>query len=110
MHPLLSTVATLILFFGPGLLFVAVLGGSKKKIALTLGEQLYLLLATSLLLSGWVGLFLAELGRFSSLSTATLWRAWFFWESSSPGDTSRSAPALWDGTSWRCSSAWWDSG
>src|SRR3990170_1545590 len=72
MHPLLSTVATLILFFGPGLLFVAVLGGSKQRIALSLGEQLYLLLATSLLLSGWVGLFLAELGRFSSLSTATL--------------------------------------
>jgi len=72
MHPLLSTVATLILFFGPGLLFVAVLGGSKQRIALSLGEQLYLLLATSLLLSGWAGLFLAELGRFSSLSTATL--------------------------------------
>ena len=72
MHPLIATIATLILFFAPGLLFVAALGGSKKRVALSLGEQLYLVLSGSLLVSGWAGLFLAELGRFSALSTAAL--------------------------------------
>ena len=70
MHPLIATIATLILFVAPGVLFVAVLGGSKKRVALSLGEQLYLVLSGSLLVSGWAALFLAELGRFSSLSTA----------------------------------------
>jgi len=71
MQPLTATVATLILFFAPGLLLVAALGGSKKT-ALTLGEQIYLVLAGSLLFSGWMGLLLAELARFSPANTASL--------------------------------------
>jgi len=71
MHPLTATVATVVLFFAPGVLLVAALGGSKR-IALSLGEQLYLVVAGSLLLSGWMGLLLAELGLFSSLNTAAL--------------------------------------
>ncbi len=65
MHAALNIVSTLIIFFAPGVFIVAFLGGGKKSIGLTLGEQMFLCLSGSLLASGWVGLFLAELGVFS---------------------------------------------
>lgn len=70
MHPVIATLSTLILFFAPGLLLVAALNASKTKLQLTFGEQLYLVIAGSLLVSGWAGLLLAELGRFSAVRVA----------------------------------------
>lgn len=69
MSPLTSTLATIAIFFAPGALLVAALGG-RGKLALTLGEQAYLTVAGSLLLSGWVGLIAAELGRFTPANVA----------------------------------------
>jgi hypothetical protein len=65
MNPAAATAATLALFFAPGLLFVTALAGARKRVELTLGEQAYLVLAASLLVSGWAGLVLAELGVFT---------------------------------------------
>ena len=70
MHPVTATLSTLTLFFAPGLLLVAALNASKKKLELTLGEQLYLVIAGSLVVSGWAGLLAAELGRFSAVNVA----------------------------------------
>lgn len=69
MNPLATTVATLAIFFVPGLLLVAALGG-EGKVRLSLLEQLYLTVAGSLLVSGPVSFVLAELGAFSPSRTA----------------------------------------
>ena len=46
MHPVAATVATLILFFAPGLLIVAVLSKAKPELELSFAEQLYLSIKT----------------------------------------------------------------
>ncbi len=69
MTPLAATLATLAIFFLPGLVLVAALGG-EGKLRLSLVEQIYLSTAGSLLISGWVSLVLAELGFFSPTRTA----------------------------------------
>jgi hypothetical protein len=72
MHPVLQILCLLAIFILPGLLIVAALGGGWKRIELTLGEQMYLVFAGSLLVSGWVGLVLAELGRFTPARVAAV--------------------------------------
>lgn len=72
MHPVLATLSTLAIFFVPGLVWVSRLGGGRKPVRLTLGEQAYLVLAGSLVVSGWVGLVLAELGQFAPGRVAVL--------------------------------------
>jgi hypothetical protein len=67
--PIATALATSAIFFIPGLVVVAALGGAKR-VALRLTEQVYLAIAASLLVSGWVSFFLAELGRFSPATTA----------------------------------------
>lgn len=69
MNPLLTVLATLGVFFVPGLVLVAVLSGGNK-VRLYLTEQLYLTIGGSLLVSGWVSLTLAEIGVFSPARTA----------------------------------------
>ncbi|MGH9335544.1 MAG: hypothetical protein ACRD21_17555, partial [Vicinamibacteria bacterium] len=69
MTPLASTLATIAIFFVPGLVLVSALGGSGK-VRLGFLEQIYLTIAGSLLVSGWVSLVFAELGIFSPVSTA----------------------------------------
>ena len=69
--PLASTFATLAIFFIPGLVLVATIGGDGK-VRLSLLEQIYLSIAGSLLISGWVSLVLAELGGFSPARTAVV--------------------------------------
>ncbi len=71
MSPIAATLATLVIFLAPGLLLVSALGG-KRDVSLTLGEQLYLSVAGSLVISGWVGLGLAGLGRFTPENVAAL--------------------------------------
>lgn len=71
MSPVASTLATIAIFFLPGALLVAIFSG-RHKLSLRLSEQLYLIVAGSVLLSGWVGLALAELGVFSPSSVAIL--------------------------------------
>jgi 4-amino-4-deoxy-L-arabinose transferase-like glycosyltransferase len=65
-NPVVATFATIAIFFAPGLLIVA-LASKSSRLKLTLTEQLYCVVAVSLVLSGWVGLLLAELGRFSGV-------------------------------------------
>ena len=71
MSPLAATLATIAIFFAPGVLVVSALSG-REKIALSLGEKLYLTIASSILLSGWVGLTLAEIGWFSPTRVAAV--------------------------------------
>jgi hypothetical protein len=66
-----AALATSAIFFLPGLVVVAAFG-CGKRVALRLTEQLYLAIAASLLLSGWVSFFLAEIGRFSPATTGLL--------------------------------------
>lgn len=70
MTPFAATLATLSIFFAPGLVLVAALGGTRTKLQLDLLEQAYLTVAGSLLVSGWLSLLLAELGWFSPARTA----------------------------------------
>ncbi len=74
MHPVAAAIATLIIFFAPGLLWVAAFRGGKAKprVELSLAEQAFLTLACSIVVSGWVGLLLAELGLFSPGRVATV--------------------------------------
>jgi hypothetical protein len=65
--PLASAFATLAIFFVPGLVVVAAL-----RARLSFLEQVYLTIAGSLLISGWVSFLLAELGEFSPLRTALI--------------------------------------
>ena len=58
-----TALATLVLLVAPGLVWVTAFAG--KRIRLTLGEQLFLTVAGSLVVSGWVAVVLAELGQFS---------------------------------------------
>jgi hypothetical protein len=67
--PTATALATFAIFFLPGLVVVAAFSGAKR-VALRLTEQLYLAIASSLLVSGWVSFFLAEVGRFSPARTA----------------------------------------
>lgn len=69
MTPLAAAFATVAIFFIPGLALVAALGGEGKA-RLSLLEQIYLSIAGSLLISGWVSFVLAELGFFSPSRTA----------------------------------------
>jgi hypothetical protein len=64
-------VATLAIFFLPGLILVGALGGEGRARP-SFVEQLYLTLAGSLLVSGAVSLVLAEIGRFSPVATAAI--------------------------------------
>jgi len=68
--PVAATLATAAIFFLPGALLVSGFGG-RGRLSLSFGEQLYLTVAGSLLLSGWIGLALAELGKFSPANVAT---------------------------------------
>ncbi len=68
MTPLAATLATLCIFFVPGLVLVAALQGTKLR--LNLLEQVFLTVAGSILFSGWVSLLFAELGWFSPARTA----------------------------------------
>jgi hypothetical protein len=65
--PLASALATLAIFFLPGLVVVAALRGR-----LSLLEQVYLTVAGSVLISGWISFVLAELGGFSPSRTALI--------------------------------------
>jgi hypothetical protein len=67
--PLAATFATLAIFFAPGLALIAALSGGGR-LRLRLLEQIYLSVAGSLVLSGWVSLILAEVGLFSPARTA----------------------------------------
>ncbi len=82
MSPITATLATLVIFIAPGLLLVSALGG-QRGVSLTALEQIYLSVAGSLVISGWVGLGLAGLGRFTPENVATLVAGlvalfWFF--------------------------------
>jgi hypothetical protein len=70
-NPLSATLSTLAIFFLPGLALVVAMGRSAKS-RLSLLEQLYLVVAGSVLVSGWVSLVLAELGAFSPERTAVV--------------------------------------
>ena len=59
MSPFVAALATLAIFFASGALLVALLG---QRIRLSLAEQLYITVAGSVVVSGWMGLLLAELG------------------------------------------------
>jgi hypothetical protein len=65
--PLAAAFATIAIFFAPGIVLVAAF---KQRLSLL--EQIYLSIAGSLLISGWVSLLLAELGWFSPMRTAIL--------------------------------------
>jgi hypothetical protein len=69
-HPVTVLLATVTLFFAPGLLWVAAVGGRPKPFELTLGEQVFLTIGGSIIVSGWVGFTLAELGMFSPVRAA----------------------------------------
>jgi hypothetical protein len=59
-----AVLSALVLFLVPGALFLARLAPEERQ-ALPFDEALYLLLAVSALPAAWLGLLLAELGRFS---------------------------------------------
>lgn len=69
MSPLAAALATTILFFVPGTLIVALLNG-EDRVRLSFGEQLYLTIAGSFLVSGWVALALTEVSRYTPLNAA----------------------------------------
>lgn len=71
MTTLTSALATIVIFLAPGLVLTAWLSSAVRG-KLTGGERIYLIVAGSLLVSGWVGLLLAELGRFSPARVATI--------------------------------------
>lgn len=62
--PLPALLAGLVLFFGPGLLFLALLPPRERE-GVEWDEALFLALAVSVGASAWLALLLAELGRFS---------------------------------------------
>jgi hypothetical protein len=66
-----AALAGLVLFFVPGLAFVARLGRRYRE-RLPSDEGLYLVVAVSVASSAWVALVLAEAGRFSLLGAAAL--------------------------------------
>jgi len=68
--PLPAVLAGIVLFFVPGLVFLALLGEEDRR-AVPLDEALFLTVAVSVSVSAWVGLVLAEAGWFS-LTTAAL--------------------------------------
>ena len=63
MSQLLTVLVTIALLVAPGLLWVMAFTG--QRIRLTLVEQVFLSVAGSLVISGWVALVLAELGHFT---------------------------------------------
>lgn len=67
--PVTAALAGLVLFFVPGLTLLALLRRDDRE-ALEPDEALYLAVATSVLASAWIGLVLAELGRFSLVTAA----------------------------------------
>jgi hypothetical protein len=69
--PVTAAVAGLVLFFVPGLTLLALLRRDDRE-ALEPDEALYLAVATSALASAWIGLVLAELGRFSLVTAAVV--------------------------------------
>jgi len=62
--PLPALLAGLVLFFGPGLLFLALLPARERE-TVEWDEALFLSLAVSVGAAAWLALLLAELGRFS---------------------------------------------
>jgi hypothetical protein len=99
-----AALAGIFLFLVPGLVALGLLA-QKDREALELDEALYLLVATSVLASAWVGLVLAELGRFSlvtagailaavSLVAALLARRRLSWPLRRPAGWRRVLPAL----------------
>ena len=71
MSPFLIILATLIIFFGPGVLILAAIEG-ERRCNLTFAEQIYLILSGSIIVSGWGSLFLAEVGLFSPVNVVIL--------------------------------------
>jgi len=69
--PATAAVAGIFLFVVPGLVFLALLG-KRERDALRLDETLFLSVAVSVMAASWVGLVLAELGRFSLVGAATI--------------------------------------
>ncbi|HEX6737302.1 MAG TPA: hypothetical protein VF310_03410, partial [Vicinamibacteria bacterium] len=66
-----AALSGLVLFLAPGLLFLSLLP-RKEREALAFDEALYLLVAASVVPGAWVGLVLAEAGRFSLTLAAGL--------------------------------------
>jgi hypothetical protein len=69
--PLPALLAGLVLFVVPGLLVLAVLP-ARDRDALAWDERAFLAVAVSLMAASWVGLVLAEAGRFSLVGAAIL--------------------------------------
>jgi hypothetical protein len=102
--PLPAVLSGLVLFLGPGLLVLAVLRPSDRE-ALAWDERLLLAAALSVAAASWVGLVLAEAGRFSlpgaagvvGLSVAALavarWKT-LRWPLVLPRGAGEAAPAL----------------
>lgn len=98
-----AAVAGLVLFFLPGLVFVALLGRRYRE-RLPADEALYVVVATSVASAAWAGLALAEAGRFSllgaaglltaaSVGAALLWRRRLAWPLSLPRRAAEFLPA-----------------
>ncbi|HLA76716.1 MAG TPA: glycosyltransferase family 39 protein, partial [Vicinamibacteria bacterium] len=99
-----AALAGIVLFLVPGLLFLALLRRQDQE-ALPLDEALFLVVASSLALSSWLALLLAELGCFSlptaaivlgvlGLFTALVFRKRLAWPFRGPGSWRQLAPAL----------------
>jgi hypothetical protein len=69
--PTSAAVSGIFLFVVPGLVFLALVG-KRERNALRLDEALFLSVAVSVMASAWVGLTLAEAGRFSLVTAATI--------------------------------------
>ncbi len=72
MNPIVSALDLLTIFLGPGIVLLTFLQSGRLKGSLTLGEQLFLVLAGSILVSGWIGFLLAEMGLFSASNLAVV--------------------------------------
>jgi len=67
----LATLAGFFILFVPGLTFLALLGRRQREL-LRVDEALFLAVAVSVSFSSWLALVLAEAGRFSLVTAATL--------------------------------------
>jgi 4-amino-4-deoxy-L-arabinose transferase-like glycosyltransferase len=63
-----AILAGILIFLGPGLVFLALLRGERERVPLD--ERLYLAVGVSVAVSAWVALALAEAGRFSLVGGA----------------------------------------
>jgi hypothetical protein len=67
-----ATFASLAIFLLPGLVFLALRARDRDRAALPFDESLFLAVGASVAASSWVGLLLAETGRFSLVGAAIL--------------------------------------